>query len=197
MWYWISRTAAIAILKLFFRLEVEGKENLPEKNNFIIVANHASFLDPFVIAAAIPKKIYWIALMSIYNVISLRWFMYKIGALPTGSVSDKAVRLLMEDKNICLFPEGTRTYDGNLREFRRGAALLALKTGRPIVPCAILGTYEAFPRKAKFPKFAPIKVKIGKPVYLLKEFTSVIDDINLQEGIFKVRNKIKEMLDAG
>jgi 1-acyl-sn-glycerol-3-phosphate acyltransferase len=197
MGYWICRLAVTVILKLFFRLKVEGLENIPQKTNFIIVANHASFLDPFVIAAAIPKKIYWLALKDIYNSSWLRWFMNMTKALPTGSASEKAIYLLTGNKNIGLFPEGTRTFDGKLREFKRGVALLAIKTGRPILPCAILGTYEAFPRTAKFPRFLPIKIKIGKLKYLLKEFDEIIDDVYLQEGIFTIRNTIKEMMYAG
>ena len=197
MWYWIFRAIFIVILKLFFRFKVEGVENLPQKTNFIVVSNHASFLDPVLIAAAIPKKIYWIALKEIYNVTGIRWIMDMTETLPTGSASEKAIYLVMKNSNVALFPEGTRTWDGSLRDFRRGAALLSLKTGRPLVPCAILGSYEAFPRKAKFPKFLPIIVKIGKPVYLLKEFGDVIDDIYLQEGIFKIKNTIKEMLYVG
>lgn len=197
MCYWVCRAIVIAVLKLFFRLKVEGLENLPQKTNFIIVANHASFLDPLVIGTVIPKKIYWLALKDIYNTFWLKWFMNMTEALPTGSASERAIYLLAKNKSIGLFPEGTRTYDGKLREFKRGAALLALKTGRPIVPCAILGTYEAFPRTVKFPKFVPIKVKIGKPKYLLKEFDEIIDDVYLQEGIFRIRNAIKEMMYAG
>jgi 1-acyl-sn-glycerol-3-phosphate acyltransferase len=197
MWYRILRGIIITIAKLCFKFKVEGLENLPQKTNFIVVANHASFLDPVFIEAAIPQKIYWIALREIYDVAGLRWIMNMTETLPTGSVSEKAVYLVTKNKNVALFPEGTRTWDGKLREFRRGAALLSLKTGRPIVPCAILGSYEAFPRKAKFPKFLPITVKISKPVYLLKEFEDIVDDIYLQEGIFKIRNTIKEMLYAG
>lgn len=197
MFYWLCRVAVIIILKLFFKFKVEGLENLPLKTNFIVVANHASFLDPVLIGATIPEKIYWIALREIYDVAGLRWIMNLTETFPTGSASQKAVYLLMKNKNVALFPEGTRTWDGKLREFRRGAALLSVKTGRPIVPCAILGAYEMFPRRAKFPKFLPITVKIGKPVYLLKEFSDVIDDIYLQEGIFRIKNTIKEMLYAG
>jgi len=118
-------------------------------------------------------------------------------ALPTGSSSEKAIDYLMKNKIVGLFPEGGCSRDGKLREFRRGAALLGLKTGRPVVPCAVLGSYKALPAWAKFPKFVPIKVKISKPIYLLKEFDEVIDDMYLQEGIFKIRNAIKEMIDAG
>lgn len=194
MWYWIFRAVVIIILKLCFRFKVEGLENIPQKTNFIVVANHSSFLDPFVIEAAIPKKIHCLVLRGLYHNLGLRWFLKLKEAVPIGKSSEKAIDLLSKNEVVGLFPEGRRSPDGKLREFRRGAALLALKTGRPIVPCAILGAYGAFPRGAKFPQLLPIKVKIGKPIYLLKEFEDVIDDLYLQEGIFKVRNTIQEML---
>lgn len=197
MIYWILRVITKVILKLFFRLKVEGLENLPTKTNFIVVANHTSFLDPIVMGVAIPQKIFWITMKNIYRLSTLSWIMKITGALPTGSVSEKAVYLLRENKSIGLFPEGKISRNGQLGEFRRGAALLALKTGRPIVPCAILGAFEALPRNAKFPKFHSIKVRIGQPKYLLKEFEDIIDDIYLQEGIFKIKNTIKEMIYAG
>ena len=171
--------------------------NIPQKTNFIIVSNHNSFLDPLIIMAVVPQKIYCIALRILYKFRVIGWFLKRIEALPSGSASHKAAYLLSQNKNVGLFPEGGVSRDGRLMEFRRGAALLAYKTGRPIVPCAILGTYEALPFGARFPKLVPIKLKIGKPIYLLKEFDEVIDVLTLQEGIFKVRNKIKEMLDAG
>jgi 1-acyl-sn-glycerol-3-phosphate acyltransferase len=197
MIYWIFRAAFIVIFKLLFRLKVEGLENLPQKTNFIVISNHASFLDPLIIGTAIPKRIYWLAFRDIYNFFWLRWFMKIADVLPTGNSSEKALHLLNNNKNIGLFPEGTRSFDGQLKEFRRGVALLALKTGRPILPCAILGAYDALPKSAKFPRFLPIKVKIGKPKYLLKQFEAVIDDVYLQEGVFKLKEAIKGMLDAG
>jgi len=197
MWYWIFRPIVTVIFKLFFGLEVEGLENLP-KSNFIAVANHTSFLDPLVIMAAIPRKIHCIALRDLYRITWISWFLQITETLPSGSSSEKAIDLLTKNKNVGLFPEGGVSRDGKLREFRRGAALLAMRTGRPILPFAILGTYEALPRKAKFPKlFVTIRVKVGKPKYLLKEFDDVIDDIYLQEGVFKIRKAIEEMLYAG
>jgi 1-acyl-sn-glycerol-3-phosphate acyltransferase len=182
---------------LFFRLKIEGLENIPRKTNFIIVANHPSYLDPLVVMAAVPRKIHCIALRFLYKIFWLKLFLQSVEALPIGSSSRKALNLLIENKNVGLFPEGGVSRDGTLKNFRRGAALLAMKTGRPIVPCAVLGTYAALPLEAKFPNFVPIKLKIGKPIYLLKEFEDVIDDLYLQEGMFKIRNIIKGMLDAG
>lgn len=197
MWYWILRFCAKVLLKLFFRLKIEGIENIPQKTNFIIVANHPSYLDPLVVMAAVPEKIHCIALRFLYRFFWLRLFLKLVEALPIGSSSRRALNLLIENKNVGLFPEGGVSRDGTLKNFRRGAALLAMKTGRPVLPCAVLGTFQALPLEAKLPKFVPIKIKIGKPIYLLKEFEEVIDDVYLQEGIFKIRNKIKGMLDAG
>lgn len=196
MWYSIFRTVSIFILKLFFRLKVEGLKNLPKKSNFIVVANHSSFLDPLVIAAAIPKKIHCIVSRTLLSIPLLKWSLERLEVLSVGGSSEKAVELLMKNKVVGIFPEGGCSRDGKLKEFRSGAALLAIKTGRPIVPCAILGSYEALPRSAKFPKFAAIKVRVGKPIYLMKEFDEIIDDIYLQEGVFKIRNTIQEMIYA-
>lgn len=172
-------------------------ENIPQKTNFIVVANHSSFLDALLVMVAIPKKIHCIALRDLYRVTWMRWVFKITETLPSGSASQEAINLLMKNKNVGLFPEGGVSRDGKLKEFRRGAALLAIKTGRPIVPCAILGTFEALPFAAKFPKLLPTKVKIGKAKYLLREFEEVIDDVYLQEGILKIRNTIQEMIYAG
>jgi 1-acyl-sn-glycerol-3-phosphate acyltransferase len=198
MFYWTIRLIFIILLKTLFKIKVEGLTNLPQKTNFILVGNHSSYLDALVVMVAVPKKIYCIALRELYHFSWLKWFLEKMEALPSGCSSEKAACLLTENKIVGLFPEGGVSHDGKIREFRRGAALLALKTGRPIVPCAIMGTFKALPRRAIFPRlFTPIKVKIGKPVYLLKEFDDLIDDIYMQEGILKIRKTIEEMIYAG
>ncbi|MBI5145541.1 MAG: 1-acyl-sn-glycerol-3-phosphate acyltransferase [Candidatus Omnitrophica bacterium] len=198
MWYWLFRAIFILLFKIIYRIKVEGLENLPLKSNFIMVANHSSFLDPLVVMVSLPLKIHCIAMRSLYMIPALRWFLRANETLSDGSSSPKALELLIKNENVGLFPEGGISRDGNLREFRRGAALLAMRSGRPIVPAAIIGTFQAFPRSAKFPRFfLTLKLKIGKPIYLLKEFEEIIDDIYLQEGMFKVKNTVKEMLNAG
>lgn len=196
MWYWIFRGLFIVIAKVLFRLKVEGLENLPQKTNFIIAANHFSFLDTVVIGAAIPRRVYWIATRHLYKVGLLKWFFQLIDAVPSGNSSQKAIDLLSRNKNIGLFPEGKLSRDGKLGEFRSGAAMLALKTGRPILPCAIIGTYSALPPGTYFPKFVPVKIRIGKPSFLLREFGDMMDDVYMQEGITKIKKSIEEMLYA-
>lgn len=198
MWHLIFKLFFTIIFKLLFKLKTEGLENIPKKTNFIAVANHASFMDPLLIGVAIPPKIRWIVLTEIFytNLVWARWFINKMRALPHTGLQN-AIDLLMKEDNIGIFPEGTRTRDGKLNEFKRGAAVLALKTGRPVLPFAIIGAFEAYPRKRLFPRPYPIKIKIGKPIYLLKEFSERIDDIQLQDGIFKMKNSIQEMINNG
>jgi len=198
MWYWIFRAFFTIVIRLFFKFKVEGVENIPRKTNFIVVANHNSWMDPVVLGVAVPKKINYIALRDLFEIGWLRWYIRLMEALPTGSSSKKAIDLLVENKNVGLFPEGGCSRDGKLKKFRKGAALLGIKTGRPIMPCVILGTFQILPRGAKFPKlFRTIKVKVGRPIYLLKEFEEAIDDIYLQQGTFKIRKAIEEMLNGG
>ena len=197
MFYWVLRVVLRVWLKLGFNFKVKGLENIPKKSNFIIVSNHVSYLDALLIMSAVPRKIHCIALRFLYKIYWIRWFLKSIDALPIGAISPKAEELLLNNKNVGLFPEGGISHDGKLKVFRRGAALLALKTGRPIVPCAVFGTFEALPVTASIPKLLPIKVRIGRPIYLLKEFEDKISDIALQEGMMKVRNAIKGLQDAG
>lgn len=195
MWYFVFQSLSRCLLKVFFRLRVSGLENLPRKTNYIVVANHTSFLDPLVIAASIPQKIFCIALRNLYKVPFFKWAFSRLDALPSGAISTKAVDLLRNNRNVGLFPEGGISRDGRLKEFRRGAAMLALKTGRPIVPCAIRGAFAALPFGRWIPRPTPISVSIGKPIYLLKEFDDIIDDVRLQEGLQRIRTSIAEMLD--
>jgi 1-acyl-sn-glycerol-3-phosphate acyltransferase len=198
MWYWIFRAVFMIILKLFFRFKVEGLENLPQKTNFIVVANHTSFLDPLCIMVAIPRKIHCIVARYLYRIWWLRWFLRKTETIATGSSSKEAISLLEKNKVVGLFPEGSISRDGKLRKFRRGVALLAKMTGRPVVPCAIVGAYKVLPWWARFPKlFLPLKVKIASPIYLLKEFNEAIDDLSLQQGTLRIRRAIEELLNAG
>jgi len=194
--YWIFKWLFLFVFKLFFRLKIEGLENLPQ-SNYIVASNHISLLDAPLLMGAFPVKGHFIVADFLYDIPFLRWFLHVVEAIPIGRSSEIAGELLNKNRVVGLFPEGGVSPTGKLREFRRGAALLAHKTGRPIVPCAILGTYEALPIGAKFPKLAPITLKIGKPIYIPKEFDDRIDDVYMQEVTNKVRSAIKEMLNAG
>jgi len=199
LFYWFAWILINAVGRSFFHYTVHGKNNIPHKTNYIVVGNHTSGLDAYLISGGFPRTIHWITSWTFFHSIPLLgWYLRNTRTIPEGDRSTaKTLAFLNDNKIVGLFPEGKCSLDGKLGEFRRGAALLALKSGRPIVPCAIIGAYDVLPWGARIPKRRPITVKIGKPVYLLKEFDEHIDDIRLLEGMVKVRNSIQEMLDEG
>ncbi|MEK6652064.1 MAG: AMP-binding protein [Nitrospirota bacterium] len=160
--------------KIFFRLEVKGKENIPD-SPFIITPNHSSYLDALVIASGLPMKM----LRSIY----FHGFQQYFASRPTAFLArlahvipidpdaylGKALQLsgyvLRNNKNLCIFPEGGRSYDGNLMEFKKGIGILALEMNVPVVPALIKGSFEALPKGSYKLRFKKITVKIGKPFY--------------------------------
>ncbi len=171
MLYRISRGFLYFIFRLFFRLKVEGLENLPEKGNFLLVSNHASFLDPFAISGAIPRYIRWIVVDEYFDLFLVRWVLQSLRFIRTRGKTDsralhQAVIALKSGDIVGIFPEGRRTEDGRLGKVRGGIAHLARESGAAVLPVAILGSFEAWPRTRNSIKLHPITVRIGKPVEL-------------------------------
>jgi len=162
------------ILKLCFRLKVEGLENLPEMRPHIITPNHASYIDGFVVAAALPvtrfKHVYSIGLKKYFRG-PLEYFAKLAHVIPIDRelYLYKAIQMsfyvLKKNKSLLIFPEGGRSYDGEIMEFKKGIGILSLELGVPVVPTYIKGSFEALPRGALIPKFTEMKITFGKPFY--------------------------------
>lgn len=150
-------------MNLFYKLEVHGQEHLFSGAG-IIAGNHVSFLDPPVVGVLWPQELHFLARQSLFKVPLLGWFIKKMNAHPLrGDAGDVAVfkvvlELLEKGKKVVLFPEGKRSFDNQLGAIKPGLSLLISKTGAKVIPTYIFGTYEAWPRKNKFPK---IGGKIG------------------------------------
>jgi 1-acyl-sn-glycerol-3-phosphate acyltransferase len=155
------------LAKIFFGFSVKGVENFPKTGSIVIACNHASYLDPPLVALAMPRKIYSLARKTLFKNAWFAAFITYYGACPVSHNNAKgmltALRLLREDKPLLLFPEGTRTVDGKLQPIKSGAAWLAVHGKCSIIPVWIAGTYEAYPKGGKFPKMAKITIDIGKP----------------------------------
>ncbi len=164
MSYRILRAIAWFLCKALFRLKTTGLRNIPKEGGAIIAANHSSYIDPVALAVAIPRRISWIVRKDVYDVWWLEGLFASTGMIREGGSVDKAIKLLEQGGLVGIFPEGTRSPDGKPRAGRKGASVMALKTGVPVIPCGITGAFEAYPRGAVFPKPFPVKVSIGKPV---------------------------------
>jgi 1-acyl-sn-glycerol-3-phosphate acyltransferase len=165
--YRLCRIILRFILRVLFRLEVTGLENLPRKGPALIAANHVSFWDPPVIGVNIPRYIHFMAKDELFKIPVLGWIIKKFQAFPVrrGMADRTAIRtavgLLESGEIIGLFPEGTRSKTGVLGRPEAGVAMIALKTGAPIIPTAVIGTRATFSAKNRFPRF---KVKFGNPI---------------------------------
>jgi long-chain acyl-CoA synthetase len=164
------------ILRLLFRtiwrLEIFGAENIP-KNGHILCVNHASYLDAFVMAASVPaalrKDLFFVGFRAYFELFAIRNIIKFIRVIPIdpGTHLVEAMQacshVLRNDKIICIFPEGQRSIDGKVKEFKKGVGILAKELNVPIVPACITGSYESWPRTKPFPRPHPIRVTFGRP----------------------------------
>jgi 1-acyl-sn-glycerol-3-phosphate acyltransferase len=157
-------------LTLAFRPKVSGREHLPRRGAAILAANHASFLDPILIGMHARRPVRFVVSQEFYgnprlNAV-LRWF----GTIPVGGNSGmvrsfrRIAEVIARGELLGIFPEGGITRDGTMKLFRDGAALIALRTGVPVVPIHLGGTFEALPRYAKWPRFVSVTLRIGNPI---------------------------------
>ena len=180
---WMSAVAAATRLGLagLTRVSVVGALNeIPRTGPVIVAANHASNLDPVVIASSLlPKlgrRLQWLGKRELFDWPVVGWMARNGGvhAVDRSTADVEAYRLakriLDEGHALFVFPEGTRSRDGTLHEARDGASVLALRTGAPIVPVGIAGSYERWPRGQKLPHpGGRVTVRVGSPFRLADE----------------------------
>lgn len=175
-WFFVSLLIGIIkmFFRIFFRLEVKGVENIPNVP-FIIASNHCSNLDGFAVAAVLPLKIY----RALYFQGFQKYFTSRLTAffarlahvipIDPETYLGKALQLsayvLKNNKALFIFPEGGRSYDGTLMEFKKGIGILALELNVPVVPASIKGSYESLPKGAYLPRFKKITIRFDKPFY--------------------------------
>jgi long-chain acyl-CoA synthetase len=157
-----------------FHLKMRGLENLPEKGPFLLCPNHQSYIDPMVMVGAFPWRLFRDTFALGTSDIFGTGFMRRLARWLRVAVLDPDANLvpamragaygLSQGHILVLYPEGERTNDGTPRLFRKGAAILSIHTQAPIVPVAIEGFYEAWPRHKKFPQFANLQIVVGKPI---------------------------------
>jgi 1-acyl-sn-glycerol-3-phosphate acyltransferase len=167
--YTLCKVAAI----LGFRLRIYGRENLIEEGPAILASNHASYLDPPLVGVSCRKDIYYLARKSLFEKPVFGPLISQLNTVPIdrdrGDVA--AVRailhLLKAGKRVVVFPEGTRSSNGNLQPARAGVGLIIAKSLAPVVPIRIFGSYAALPRSGGI-RFVPITLVVGKPLFFTK-----------------------------
>lgn len=168
--YFISRNIFKIGLHLFFRLKVEGEENVPRKGAFIAASNHVSYMDPPIVGSAFRRRVYFITSDHLFKSRSVGWWYNIVGCIriKRGEADHRAIRKILDylkdGKPVALFPEGTRSEDGELKDPFLGIGFLALKSQVPVVPCFIKGSEVALPRGARSFRKARIRLYMGKMI---------------------------------
>ncbi|MEE9368756.1 MAG: lysophospholipid acyltransferase family protein [Pontiella sp.] len=163
------------VFKLFLliwnRLRIRGAEHIPAQGGVLFASNHASFLDPPVVGVGYRgRPVHFMARNTLWNSKFGTWWMTKVGCIPVsrGTGDIKAlkitIRMLKEGKAVSMFPEGTRTEDGELQEAKGGIGFIIEKSGCVVVPAYIDGTYKAHPKGTSFIKPSKVSITYGKPI---------------------------------
>ncbi len=178
MFYWLLKRVILGpILNLLFRPRVEGLENLPETGPAILASNHLSFSDSIFLPLASPRRITFLAKAEYFTGRGIKGRLTKaffagVGQVPIdrsgGAASEAAVRkgleILGQGELLGIYPEGTRSPDGRLYRGKTGIARMALEAGAPVIPVAMIDTFDVQPTGKLIPKIQRIGIRIGEPL---------------------------------
>ncbi|MEV5725988.1 MULTISPECIES: lysophospholipid acyltransferase family protein [Streptomyces] len=165
------------LLRLVFRPRIEGLEHVPASGPAIVAGNHLSFSDHFLMPAVLKRRITFLAKAEYFTGPGLKGrltaaFFRSAGQIPVDrsgkDAGQAAIReglgVLGKDELLGIYPEGTRSHDGRLYKGKVGVAVMALRAGVPVVPCAMIGTFEAQPPGRKLPRVRPVTIRFGEPL---------------------------------
>ena len=154
------------------KVSVTGKENIDPKKPYVFVANHQSAYDIFVIYGYLGHSFRWMMKKSLEKIPFIGWSCKRAGMVFVDNSSPAAIKetmakartQLQNEQSLIVFPEGSRTWNGKLSPFKKGAYLLAVQFGLPIVPITIDGAFDVMPRFKKVPNWGHVKLTIHKPI---------------------------------
>ncbi|WP_328665577.1 lysophospholipid acyltransferase family protein [Streptomyces sp. NBC_00328] len=178
MFYYVLKYVLLGpLLRVAFRPRIEGLEHVPSSGRAIVAGNHLSFADHFLMPAILKRRITFLAKAEYFTGPGIKGrltaaFFRSIGQIPVDrsgkEAGQAAIReglgVLNKDELLGIYPEGTRSHDGRLYKGKVGVAVMALRAQAPVVPCAMIGTFEAQPPGRKLPRIHPVVIRFGKPL---------------------------------
>jgi 1-acyl-sn-glycerol-3-phosphate acyltransferase len=170
-YYWFGYHLSRLAGRLLFRFRVIHPERMIQTGPVILAMNHQSYLDPPLAGSTCDRSIYFLARRTLLDVPLLGWLLPKLNVIPVNqegvdrSAIKAVIRVLEDGNGVLVFPEGSRTLDGNLQPAEPGLGLMIAKTLAPVVPMRIFGAHEALPRGGGGLQFVPITILIGNPIF--------------------------------
>jgi 1-acyl-sn-glycerol-3-phosphate acyltransferase len=194
-WYWLGRSVVKTLLIIYNRMKAFGVENIPDSGGALVACNHISHLDPPVLGCAFLRKVHFVAKQELFEQVFLRWYLPLVGVIPIKRGSggnlmlDTAEHVIESGGIVALFPEGTRSKTGFPGKPRTGIIVLAVRTGAPVIPARISGTFDCMPPGSLFPRPGGVQIVFGKPMV----FTADKVDLDNRE---QVQQAAKELFDT-
>ena len=170
-WYWIGYHGSRLLAQIFFRFRILHRERMINSGPVLLAMNHQSYLDPPLAGNATNRPIYFLMRRTLLNVPVLGKILPNLNVIPVDQEGidrgalKKLIQVVREGNGALVFPEGSRTEDGNLLPGQPGIGLVIAKTRAPVVPMRIFGAYKALPRGQGKLRFARITVVVGHPIY--------------------------------
>ena len=191
LFYKAAKGIARVLFSLVYRIEIEGKEHLPERGKAIVSPNHFSMMDPIIIGAFLPRKVNFMAKEELFSNKLFALILNKLGVFPVkrggadiGAIRT-ALRILNNGDIFCIFPEGTRSKTGEILKAKPGTAMIAIRARSPIIPIAIIGDYKLFSK---------VKIIIDKPVYLSDYYDKKVSTDEYRELSQEILNTIRGLM---
>jgi 1-acyl-sn-glycerol-3-phosphate acyltransferase len=179
-YYWLGYHLSRLLARLFFGFRIIHRERVIQTGPVILAMNHQSFLDPPLAGNVCDRAIFFLAKRSLMDVPVLGWLLPKLNVIPVNleggdrSALKALIRILSAGECALVFPEGTRTPDGNLQPAEPGLGLLIAKTRAPVVPMRIFGAFEAWPIRGRLRLRGNITIVVGESIYF--------SDVDLSTG---------------
>jgi 1-acyl-sn-glycerol-3-phosphate acyltransferase len=170
LWYEFLRVVCRLLAVAVFRIRVFGREHVPKSGGALVVSNHQSHLDPILVGLACDRRLNYVARDTLFRFAPFAWLMMTFDAIPidregTGLGGLKeSLRRLKDGEMLLIFPEGTRTRDGEVGLLKPGFLALARRAKVPLLPVGLDGAYESWPRRNLLPRPAMIQVRFAAPL---------------------------------
>jgi 1-acyl-sn-glycerol-3-phosphate acyltransferase len=170
IWYRSMRFLLWLSTLLFFRLRVSGTDRIPAEGGALVLCNHQSHLDPVLIGVVFQRRLNFLARETLFRSKPFAWLLRSFDSIPIDrdgsglSGLKETLRRLKREEMVLIFPEGTRTRDGAVARLQPGFCSLAKRGRVPLLPVALDGAFQAWPRDRKLPKPGKVVVRIGTPI---------------------------------
>jgi 1-acyl-sn-glycerol-3-phosphate acyltransferase len=168
LWYDFLRVVFRVLGVALFRIRVFGRQHVPEHGGVLVVSNHQSHLDPILVGLCFDRRLNYVARDTLFGFAPFRWLISSLDAIPIdregialGGLKE-SLRRLKDGEMLLIYPEGTRTRDGEVGLLKPGFLALARRAKVPLLPVAVDGSYQAWPRRNLLPRLSVIHVHLGQ-----------------------------------